>query len=477
MSVNRYKLFVWGSVAITLSLWLASKWFYQDTFDTWVKWPAKTASLTATTLMVWTLVLSIRSRFIENMLGGLDKVYKAHKTVGIWATVAILTHPLMLWVREVQTKGWNWRSFVWLEAGNNYEWGYNVGLVAFYGMVFLVALTLWVKLPYEIWKKTHEWFGAVIILVLLHVVLVEQDVTRYPLLGVWVYSLLILGVGCFLWIRYFYYLFGPRFDYVVDDVELCEGVLEIWCAPGSESRVMGYRSSQYVYVDFEERGEYHPFSIASAPRGDGRFKLGIKELGDYTSGLSGLRPGTKVSVLGPYGKFSEKFLYGKRECIFIGGGIGITPMIGMWDQAVNSYDHGHRRTDSAWTSPLVHLFYSVKNAGEASFDNDIRACVIQSHFHGFEEFAKRGHSYDLYDVSKKGYLTADYIAKQVPDYREAYIFLCGPKRMMDGLITQFQKLGVPRSQIITEDFSMLPSKRIDLGRYLRLRSKKPSSKS
>ena len=466
MRLNRYKFVVFLSVAVTITLWLGSKWYSGDTFETWVKWPAKFASLTATTLMVWTILLSIRSRLIENWLGGLDKVYQAHKTVGIWTTLAILLHPLMLWIREIETKGWNVRSFVWLDAGNNYEWGYNVGLLAFYSMLGLIALTLWIKLPYQIWKKSHEWLGAVLLLVVLHVVLVDQDVARYPLLGVWLYTLLGLGVGCFLWIRYLYYWFGPTYDYFVEDIELCEGVVEMWLAPRPESRIMGYRSSQYVYVDFQDWGEYHPFSIASSPRGDGRFKLGIKALGDYTERLSGLLSGAKVKVLGPYGKFSEKFLKADRECILIGGGIGITPMIGMWDQAMNSFDHGHRRSDSSWVSPIVHLFYSVKDKDEASFDNDIRDCVLKSHFHGFERFEKRGHSYDLYDVSRQGYLTAEYVAEAVPNYKEAYIFLCGPKPMMDGLIRQFQELGVPRSRIITEDFSMLPRKRLDPTRYL-----------
>ena len=73
------------TVALTLVLWMASKWYYQDWFDNPFKYPAKAASLTATVLMCWAVLLSTRWRFLEDHFGGMDKVYQVHKRIGRWA--------------------------------------------------------------------------------------------------------------------------------------------------------------------------------------------------------------------------------------------------------------------------------------------------------------------------------------------------------------------------------------------------------
>lgn len=458
MNRRLYKIVVWGSVLVTLGLWLGSKWYYQDWFVDWEKYPAKGASLSATVLMVWALVLSTRARFLETWLGGLDKVYQAHKMVGKWSFFLILLHPFFLFVRELRTSGFDWRFWVWQEMLSNYDFGHNVGLFAFYLMIALIAVTLWVGLPYHLWKKTHEWFGLLIVLVLGHVFLVGGDVSSYPLLKYWMYGSIILGIVSYIYIGYLYYLVGPKHEYTISDIEKLEDVVEINFVP--KGRGMDYQPSQYVYIKFDRESldsEYHPFSIASSHCGDGCFKLGIKKLGDYTNQLGQLEKGDTAHVMGPYGRFSDKFLIGDRPCIFVGGGIGITPFMGMWDQALNSPDKRyHQQADGGYASPRVNLFYSVANASDASFDNDVCQCVIKSKFRGFEALEDRGHTYELHDVSKDGYFTSDYIAEQVPDYKDCYIFLCGPGPMMKSLINGFIKKGVPKSRIITEDFNMLP---------------------
>ncbi len=48
------------TVALTLVLWLGSKWAFNDWFDNPFKHPAKAASLSATVLFCWCVVLSTR---------------------------------------------------------------------------------------------------------------------------------------------------------------------------------------------------------------------------------------------------------------------------------------------------------------------------------------------------------------------------------------------------------------------------------
>jgi predicted ferric reductase len=84
--------------------------------------------------------------------------------------------------------------------------------------------------------------------------------------------------------------------------------------------------------------EPHPYSIACVYDLAHQIKLGIKIAGDHTRTLGMLEVGDAVTLYGPYGHFSNRFLSGEGDCVFVGGGIGITPFLGMWHVALHSDD-------------------------------------------------------------------------------------------------------------------------------------------
>jgi predicted ferric reductase len=461
---------VFITLAVTLLVWLGSKWFYHDWFDNPFKYPAKAASLTATVLMCWCIVLSTRLRIIEIYFGGLDKVYQVHKRLGKGAFYIILAHPLFLAMNKLPDVKAFLQS-LWFQnpAGDQYLIGLNIGIIALLFMALLIAVTLWISLPYHRWKRTHEWFGLALLIILVHIIVIDRDIARYPLLGFLMYSQLCLALAAFLYIRFLYRFLGPRYHYRVSNIERQGDILEITFSP--EQNPMDFRPSQFVYLVVHKEGitpEPHPYSIACGYNLDSHFKLGIKKIGDHTRTLDLLETGDPVSVYGPYGHFCDKFLSGERDCVFIGGGIGITPFLGMWHVALHSeerispteapeaLERLHPEIMKSWKSPRVSLFYVCARENQATFDNDIRSEVILSHFHGFEAFENRGHHYELYLDSLQGFISAEYIDRKVRGgVRDKNIFLCGPSPMVSTLIRQFTALGVPARQIITEDFNLL----------------------
>jgi Na+-transporting NADH:ubiquinone oxidoreductase subunit NqrF len=66
-----------------------------------------------------------------------------------------------------------------------------------------------------------------------------------------------------------------------------------------------------------------------------------------------LEKGDPVTVFGPYGRFSNKFLEAERDCILIGGGVGITPFIGIWHVAL----HSEERLDKSEVSESLQLLH------------------------------------------------------------------------------------------------------------------------
>ncbi|MGE4491088.1 MAG: ferric reductase-like transmembrane domain-containing protein [Syntrophotalea sp.] len=457
------------SLVLTMALWLGSKWYFNEGFDNFYKYPAKAASLLATVLMCWCIVLSARMAFFEDYFGGLDKVYQVHKRLGKAAFFLILAHPLFLALdRMPDVPAFLRRLWFLAPGGDRYLAGHNLGVASLLLMAGLLAVTLWIRIPYHRWKRSHEWFGLVLLAVMAHVIVVDRDIARYPLLGLWMYALLGLAALAYLYIRFFYARYGPRYAYCVDDIEKHGDILQITFAP--EGQRMDFKPSQFIYLVVHKQGiaaEPHPYSIACGYNRDSRFKLGIKQVGDHTRSLDRLEENDAVSVYGPYGRFSDRFLAADRDCVFIGGGIGITPFLGMWHVALHSEERlsldeageklmeMHPECIRNWKSPLVSLFYVCITEDQACFDNDIKHEVIQSHFHGFKAFEERGHYYELYLADRQGLITAEYIDSRVREgVRDKNIFLCGPTPMVSALVAQFKTLGVSEEHIILEDFNL-----------------------
>jgi predicted ferric reductase len=457
------------AVGVTLAIWLVSKWYYEDWFVNPYKYIAKTASLSATVLMCCCIILSTRWRFLERYFGGLDKVYQVHKRLGKWSFYLILLHPIFLAVDRLPDVPAFLQALWFLEPkSDRYLWGQNLGVAAFLAFAVLMALTLWVNIAYHRWKKSHEFLGLVLLLVAAHIFVVKADVAAYPVLAGWLYALLGLALLSFVYIRFFYRKWGPRFDYVVAGIERVSDILEVTLAPKDQR--MDFRPGQFVYLVIRKPGitpEPHPYSIACGYNLEAQLKLGIKQVGDHTRTLDLLSVGDPVTLFGPYGHFSDSFLRADRDCVFVGAGIGVTPFIGMWHVALHSEERYtrnqvtepirklHPEILKTWKSPRVSLFYVCRTLAEASFDNDIRSEVISSKLHGFPQLEKRGHHYELYLSSKQGRISADYIDRQTSGgIQEKYIFLCGPSPMVDDLIRQFKAMGLKNQQIIVEDFNL-----------------------
>jgi predicted ferric reductase len=283
------------------------------------------------------------------------------------------------------------------------------------------------------------------------------------------YCILLIALASFMYIRFLYRFWGPAFPYTVSGIARNQDIIEVTLRP--RERKMDFKPSQFVYLVIHgERitPEPHPYSIACGYNIDAEIKFGIKQIGDHTRSLDALERGDHATLFGPYGCFSERFLSADRDCVFVGGGIGITPFLGMWHVALHSEERLeeqkvptrlkdlHPEIIKTWKSPLVSLFYVCNTKEEASLDKDIRQEVIMSHFHGFKAFDDRGHHYELYLSSIQGLITAKYIHHAVRGgVKDKYIFLCGPSPMIVSLISELTDLGVPRNQIIVEDFNLV----------------------
>ena len=382
-------------------------------------------SLIGTVLLCFTFVLGSRSRFLENIFGGLDKVIKIHHILGGISFVLLLHHPLFLAVQALPNFVLS-SKYLFFSSDSIY----NFGVIALYLMILLLLLTLVVKLPYDVWIKTHDLFGIVLLFASLHIFFINSDVSRYLQLRIWMF--LNLGVGVFFYIYkvFLYKWFGPKYTYSVIKVNQINDVLEIYLMPENES--VKYKSGQFAFIKFNKEGidETHPFSFSSDPD-EQIVRFSIKILGDYTLKLRQLTVGTKCDVWGSYGKFYYAF-DGTKDVVCIAGGIGITPFISLITHEVH-----HLSTRK------INLFYSARSEQEALYHTDF--LELQSKLINFNYLPNLG--------GQKPRLTAQLIKEEIGELNNKIFYICGPSAMMYSISAQLKENGVKSKDIIFEDFN------------------------
>ncbi len=439
------KQYYWGyfviflSLIATLAIYFGSMWYYDTWYEYKLKYWAKIGSLTSTMLMCWAFLLATRFHFIENLFGGLDKVYKAHRWVGESAFFLIFLHPIFL---ALDPK-FNFFSFFWIDYLPKEELHYYIarmsGIAALLMFILLVAFSLWIPMRYHRWKQTHNFFGLLLLLVVFHAIAAQGEIMTYPFLLGWFGFWVGMGLFSFLYIRVLYRWFGPLHDYVVHHVEQLGDITEIYLQPHLPYRSLIHLPGQFIYIYFDSpelSSEPHPFSISSEPRSE-YLRISIKQLGDWTKKINQLQKGDHAYIWGPYGKFSNRYFeHADKEAVLIGGGIGITPFLSIINDTLF---RSKERNE-------VYLFYSYNKEGEDYYRNEIKQLDAgNDHFHSI-----------LHCAEKEGYITADIIKEAVGgDLSNKVFLMCGPKPMMDALQKQLLEAGVPLEYIFKEEFSLV----------------------
>lgn len=374
------------------------------------------------------LVLGARLRFLEHYFGGLNRIYIFHHIFGSIAFILLLFHPLILAIKFAQVSIRNAALFLLPSA----DWSINFGIIALLLMMLSLVLTFFVKLPYQVWKFSHKFLGFAFFFAALHSFFIQSDISRDLMLRFYMFVLSSAGIIAFVYRAILAKFLVKYFEYVVENVKiLAENVVEIEMRP--KNKRMNFVPGQFVFVSFvgdNISAESHPFSISSAVP-EKNLKLVIKSLGDYTSQLKNLTPGTLAKIEGPFGRFSYQNFENKNQ-IWIAGGIGITPFLSM-ARSLENFEY------------QIDLYYCVNREKEAIFLEELLKISLQNpNFRVIPFYSE-----------KQGFINANIIQEISGDLFRKEILLCGPPAMIKNLKEQFLKLKVARKNIHSEEFQLL----------------------
>jgi predicted ferric reductase len=163
-----------------------------------------------------------------------------------------------------------------------------------------------------------------------------------------------------------------------------------------------------------------PFSLSAAPDGR-RLRITVKGLGDYSTSLRDVRPGTRVVVEGPFGGFRAA---GRRVAL-IAGGVGITPIRALLEDMPGD----------------IAVIY------RAAREEDV---ILRAEL---DELARRRGA-DLHYVVGGEPLSPDRLLALVPDIAERDVYVCGPPAMTEATRASLGRSGVPRRQVFVERFAL-----------------------
>ena len=416
------KTILFGLLAIVSSAWyldLASTTFAANSAFLWI---ARQEGLYLTGLlsiafMSLSMLLSTRPVWLEKPLGGLDRIYRLHKWSGILAVGFGASHWLL------KQSGGLIKSMIGVEGRLpkiRYdgllevlrEFGADMGEPALYIALAMIVIALWRRFPYHIWRHLHRVMPVLYLMLAFHAAMLAPLAWWTQPVGALMAAFFAVGVVAS--IISLAGMIGRRRQVEANVISVKnEGdITEITCH--LDKNWESHRAGQFAFITFNRMEGAHPFTIASADRGDKTITFFIKALGNFTRKLGQeIKVGQLATIEGPYGRFQLDRHSRSRRQVWVAGGIGITPFL-AWLESLQSRPTELNKVD---------LHYCTRNRETDSFVGRLQIlCAslpgIRLHVHS----AQHG---DL--------LTADSLKLADDQRKKAEVWFCGPRSLADAL--------------------------------------------
>ena len=448
--MRRIRIALWGLLLGLTGLWLLADTLWPQPFGyfpfrgVFVQY----SGVIAMGSMAACMLLALRPVWLESALGGLDKMYRLHKWLGIAALVSSVLH--WWWAKGTKWMvGWGWLErpargagagagqqadglAAWL--GTQRGLAETLGEWAFYAALILMVLALVKRFPYRLFIQTHKILAITYLVLAWHTLVLTKFAYWTQPVG-WVMAVLVVGgVVAAVLVLLGRVGAGRKTGGVIGSMRYFPGLQVLATTVHLEPGWPGHQAGQFAFVHVVGSPERpHPYTMASSWDPQKRDILFVtKALGDHTSTLHEvLKPDLPVVVEGPYGRFT--FNQGRGRQIWIGGGIGITPFLARMQQMQQEPGVHHEAVD---------LFYTT-----AQEDADVLQLLN-------DQAAAAGVRLQVLVDRRDGYLTGERLRQQVPDWQTASVWFCGPTPFAEALRQDLMAHGLTADQFHQELFAM-----------------------
>lgn len=396
---------------------------------------ARISGLLSAFFVLLQLILIGRIKWLERVYG-LDKLSHSHHLTAFLSMFFIFTHALLV------ISGYSLGSSVgfFAQIGNfikYYELLSTITALFLFSFVFVSSLVIvFKKLKYETWYFVHVSSYLAILLAFGHQMELGGDFIGNPTFQAYWILLYIFSLGNLFFYRFFlpgYYFYKHRF--VVEKVEQENDMTTSVYISGKNLDKFKYNAGQFAiwrFLDNKRFLQAHPFSFSSNPN-DKYLRITAKNLGDFTSEMKNIKVGTKVIVDGPHGIFTTKRTTNKKLA-FIAGGVGITPIHSM----LSNMDQNYQSI----------LFNCTRTTSDILFQKELPK-LQEKNIKIINVL-----SVEKNNQAESGYIDEEKIKRLMPDYLERDFYVCGPKPMLKLTRKILADIGVSKSKIYFEKFSL-----------------------
>jgi predicted ferric reductase len=438
-SIGAFELLLvfFANIALVVGLWVRGGGL-SDLHDTAgaLTSAGRVTGLLGAYLVLVQLLLLARIPALERV-AGFDRLTVWHRRNGRVALLLLLAHAGLI------TAGYALRGRiglprqVWLLL-STYPGVLTatVGLALLVGVVVTSIVIVRRRLRYETWYFVHLYSYLGIALAFSHQLGTGQDFVGNPVAQTYWKALYVVTLAALIGFRVALPAARALYHRLrVESVgEETPGVVSLTLT-GHRLDRLGARSGQFFLFRFltrERWWEAHPYSLSAAP--DGRsLRITVKALGDSSATIGRIRPGTRVVADGPFGGFTAARRT-QRRAVLIAGGVGITPIRALLEDM------------PAGRGELTVLYRAV-DAAETIFRKELQQLA---QWRGATLHYVLG---DHRDPASRNLLGAAHLRQLVPDIAACDVFVCGPPPMTNALHKSLRRVGVPKRQIITEQFA------------------------
>jgi predicted ferric reductase/uncharacterized protein with FMN-binding domain len=397
-----------------------------------------TGLLSAYFLLLQILLLA-RLRRVERLVG-FDRLTELHRANGRFCLQLVLAHVVLVTVGYASID----RISIPSEVSNLWTLysGIPDAVIGTWLLILVVISSVSVarlKLRYELWYAIHLTAYGAVVLAWFHQIPTGNDFILNPGAATYwraLYLATLLLVLLFRFATPVFHAFRYRLRVAEVNAEV-PGVVSLRITGRHLDRLKA-RAGQFFlwrFLTWKMVWESHPFSLSAAPDGQS-LRITVKSLGDFTSRIARIKPGTRLLGVGPFGVFTDA-IRRREKVALIAGGVGITPIRALIEEM----------------SGDLAVVYRASREEELVFRDELDALSaergIQVHYVTGSREASGG----------EYLLSAEHLRDLIPDIRQRDVYICGPAAMTDLVETSAHVAGVPRNQVHTESFAFSPATR------------------
>lgn len=221
-------------------------------------------------------------------------------------------------------------------------------------------------------------------------------------------------------------------------IEVSEDIRTFQLVP-KEGKMPDYLPGNFFLLALNDEGGHRvqrPYSVASLSEEEGHLEFCIKLKGVFTHMLWKQKIGDIVDVSGPFGLFA--LMPNDTERVFIGGGVGISPMRAMVLQTLKE-------------GKKAYLFHSAHTFEELAYYPLFRKLARENPSFRYFPCITRGAPEDWLGLCQR--LSIPVIEEEIEGVDGKSFYFCGSKKMEKEMVEGLIAEGVPKEKIKSEAWS------------------------